>query len=50
MQLGSLFMVKVYVCNTMTCIGLSDTWVRMTHELCGHLDIESRQYGHQGYM
>ena len=49
MQLGSLFMVKVYVCYTMTCIGLCDIWVRMTHDLYGDLGIESRQYGQQGY-
>ena len=49
MQLGSLFMVKVYVCYTMTCIGLSDIWFRMTHELYGNLGIGSRQHGQQGY-
>ena len=30
---GSLFVVKVYVFYTMTCIGLCDIWVRMTREL-----------------
>ena len=41
---GSLFMVKVYVCYAMTCIGLCDIWVRGTHELYGDLDITSGQY------
>ena len=44
MQFGSVFMVKVYVCYTMACIGLCDIWVRMTHELYGDLGIASRQY------
>ena len=37
-------MAKVYVCYTMTCVGLCDIWVRITHELYGDLGITSRQY------
>ena len=37
-------MVKVYVCYAMTCIGLCDVWVRVTHELYGDLGITSGQY------
>ena len=32
------------MCYTVTCIGLCDIWVRMTHELYGDLGIASRQY------
>jgi hypothetical protein len=44
MQFRSLFMVEVYVCYAMTCIGLRDIWVRVTHELYGDLGITSGQY------